>query len=291
MLTKLQKNKKQYGASLKNKKDFVSKYIFENKNYKKGKSIESHICNEISGKEIEETRERNLRTEMIIGKEKLSKLKKSKVLVFGAGGVGGYAIEALGRAGIGTIHIVDPDVVSESNINRQIIALYSTIGKNKAQLMAKRLKDINPHIDTRCYNAFYLPDSESDMLFDFSEYDYVVDAIDTTVSKLDIIRRCKETDTYVISSMGTGNKIHNEIFQIGDISETSICPLAKVMRKKLKAMGIEDVKVVYSIEKPKKSLSAALFDLPNKTPGSISYVPGTAGLLIAGEVIRDLLGE
>lgn len=222
------------------------------------------------------------RTEMLIGKEGLSKLQKSKVLVFGVGGVGGFICEALARAGVGEIHIVDNDVVSLSNINRQIIADFNTVGEIKVDVMEKRIKSINPKCSVKSFKMFYLPDDEESInAFDFSEYDYIADAIDTVASKIDIIVRAKDAKTPVISSMGTGNKLDNSRFEIADISKTSVCPLAKVVRKELRNRGIKGVKVLFSREEPIKT--------GNRTPGSISFVPSTAGLLIAGEIIRDLL--
>lgn len=227
---------------------------------------------------------RTERTEMLIGADGIGKLSQSKVLVFGVGGVGGFVCEALARAGVGAIAIVDSDTVSESNINRQIIALTNTVGKSKTRVMKERISLINPECIVETFDCFYLPeDEEVTGLFDFSSYNYVVDAIDTTSAKIDIISRCKEAGTPVISCMGTGNKLNPSKFEITDISKTSVCPLAKVMRKELKNRGIKGVKVLYSKEEPIKTGS--------RTPGSISFVPSVAGLLIGGEVIKDLLGE
>lgn len=222
------------------------------------------------------------RTEMLIGKEAVEKLGKSKVLVFGAGGVGGYVIESLARAGVGEIHIVDNDTISESNINRQIIATCDTIGESKVQVMKRRILSINPECVVKAFECFYLPgDEEVINLFDFGSYDYVVDAIDTVSAKLDIIERTKKAGTRIISSMGTGNKLNPSMFEITDISKTSVCPLAKVIRKELKKREIKGVKVLFSKEEPVKT--------GNRTPGSISFVPPAAGLLIGGEVIKDLI--
>lgn len=226
---------------------------------------------------------RTERTEMLIGAEGLEKLAAAKVLVFGVGGVGGFVVEALARAGVGTLHLCDNDVVSESNINRQIIATLDTIGKSKTLAMKERIASINPDCKVETFDCFYLPGDESATgLFDFAEYDYVVDAIDTTAAKIDIIVRCKAAGTPVISSMGTGNKLDPSRFEIADISKTSVCPLAKVVRKELKNRGIKGVKVLYSREEPVKTGS--------RTPGSISFVPSAAGLMIGGAVIRDLIG-
>lgn len=224
---------------------------------------------------------RTERTELLIGKDGVEKLAAAKVLVFGAGGVGGYVIEALARAGVGALGIVDSDVISESNINRQIIAAYDTVGMAKTQVMEERIRSVNPDCLVKRFDCFYLPGTEEAASFDFSEYDYVVDAIDTTSAKIDIICRCKEAGTPVISSMGTGNKLDASAFEIADISQTSVCPLAKVVRKELRSRGVTGVKVLFSREEPRKTGS--------RTPGSISYVPPAAGLLIAGEVIRDIL--
>lgn len=226
---------------------------------------------------------RHERTELLIGSKAIDTLKKSKVIVFGVGGVGGFVCEALARAGVGTIHIVDNDTVSVSNINRQIIATVDTMGEYKADLMEARIHSISPECDVRAYKFFYLPDSQESKEIDFGYYDYVVDAIDTVSAKIDIIARAKGAGVPIISSMGTGNKLDNTRFRITDISKTSVCPLAKVMRKELRNRGIDNVKVLFSEEEPIKTGS--------KTPGSISYVPPTAGLIIGGQVIRDLIED
>lgn len=223
------------------------------------------------------------RTEMLIGKEGIRKLQNAKVLIFGVGGVGGFVTESLARAGVGEIHICDNDTVAESNINRQIIATFDTIGKSKVDVMEERIKTINPKCKVKKFECFYLPNEpEIEGLFNFGEYDYVVDAIDTTSAKLDIIEKCKAVDTPIISSMGTGNKLDPTRFEIADISKTRVCPLAKVIRKELKNRGIKGVKVLYSKEEPIKT--------GNRTPGSISFVPSVAGLIIGGEVIKDIIG-
>lgn len=224
---------------------------------------------------------RTERTELLIGAEGLEILRRAKVLIFGVGGVGGYVCEALARAGVGTIHIVDNDTVSESNMNRQIIATCHTLGRSKTGVMEERILSVNPECMVKRFDCFYLPDTPEAEQFDFTEYDYVVDAIDTTSAKIDIIARCKDMGTPVISSMGTGNKLDPSRFEIGDISKTSVCPLAKVVRRELRNRGIHGVKVLFSTEEPVKTGS--------RIPGSISYVPSVAGLLIGGEVIRDLL--
>ncbi|MGN0680907.1 MAG: ThiF family adenylyltransferase [Candidatus Fimisoma sp.] len=218
------------------------------------------------------------RTEMLIGEEALERLKKSAVLVFGLGGVGSYVCEALVRAGVGKLEIVDKDVVDITNINRQLIALHSTIGRAKADVEAERLMDINPSLDLTVRKCFYLPENSDE--FDFGKFDYVVDAIDNVTAKLDIIEKSKKAGTKVISSMGTGNKLDPSAFRIADIEDTKICPLARVMRKELRKRGINGVKVLYSQEEPKGS--------GGRTPASISFVPSVAGLLIAKTVIDDL---
>ena len=218
------------------------------------------------------------RTEMLIGEEALERLKKSAVLVFGLGGVGSYVCEALVRAGVGKLEIVDKDVVDITNINRQLIALHSTIGRDKTDVEAERLMDINPSLDLTARKCFYLPENSDE--FDFGKFDYVVDAIDNVTAKLDIIEKSKKAGTKVISSMGTGNKLDPSAFRIADIEDTKICPLARIMRKELRKRGINGVKVLYSQEEPKGN--------GGRTPASISFVPSVAGLLIAKTVIDDL---
>ena len=220
----------------------------------------------------------------LIGEDSLSKLRSAKVAVFGIGGVGGFVVEALARAGVGHIDIIDNDKVCLSNLNRQLIALHSTIGMNKTDVMRERILDINPDADVTVHNVFFLPENAS--LFDFASYDYVVDAIDTVTGKIGLVMSCKEAGTPIISSMGTGNKLDPGKLRIADIYETSVCPLAKVMRKELRSRGIEALKVIYSQEVPVTPKSA---DGDPRTPGSISFVPSVAGLMIAGEVIRDLI--
>ena len=218
------------------------------------------------------------RTELLIGSDKLDKLRNAHVIIFGVGGVGGYVTEALARSGVGYIELVDKDTVSESNINRQIIALHSTIGKYKTEVMRDRIKDINPDAEVVVRNCFYLPETAND--FDFTKYDYVVDAVDTVTAKLSIIVEADKAGTPVISSMGAGNKMDPTRFQVADIYKTSVCPLAKVMRRELKKRGIRKLKCVYSTEEPV---------INARTPGSIAFVPSVAGLIIAGEVIKDII--
>lgn len=221
------------------------------------------------------------RTENLIGKQGLEKLKNAKVIVFGVGGVGGYTVEALARAGIGRIDVVDNDTVSESNINRQIIALQSTVGEKKTDVIKRRIADIHPDCKVSAFDVFFLPETELDL----SAYDYVADAVDTVTAKIEIIRRAKEAGVPVISCMGTGNKRSATALTVEDISKTSVCPLARVMRRELKKRGIEHVKTVYSKEEPKGGLTEG----ERPVPASISYVPSVAGLLMAGEIIQDLL--
>jgi tRNA A37 threonylcarbamoyladenosine dehydratase len=227
------------------------------------------------------------RTEMLIGSEGLEKLQKARVAVFGIGGVGGYAVEALARAGIGALDLVDDDMVDISNINRQIIALHSTIGQPKVEVAAKRIKDINPNIKLKINKIFYLTENKEQ--FNFKEYDYVIDAIDTVAGKISLIEQAVEAGVPIISAMGAGNKLDASKLEITDISKTHTCPLAKVMRKELRQRGISHVKVVYSTEPALKPQMCEANNGKRQTPGSISFVPSVMGLLIAGEVIRDLL--
>ena len=223
-------------------------------------------------------REQFKRTESLIGQEAVDKLLNSKVIVFGVGGVGSYVCEALARAGVGHMEIVDKDEVDVTNINRQLIALHSTVGMPKVEVCKARLKDINPNMEVVSRQCFYLPERSDE--FDFSKYDYVVDAVDNVTAKLDIICKAKAAGVPVISSMGTGNKLDPMAFKVADIEKTKVCPLAKVMRKELKKRGVTKVKVVYSEEEPQNTDS--------RTPASISFVPSAAGLLIAKTVIDDL---
>lgn len=221
------------------------------------------------------------RTKNLIGEEGLKKLQNARVIVFGVGGVGGYAVEALARAGVGAIDVVDNDIVAISNINRQIIALSSTIGEKKTEVIKRRILEINPDCKVNALDTFFLPETE----LDFTPYDYVADAVDTVTAKIEIIRRAKEAGVPVISCMGTGNKLSASGFAVEDISKTTVCPLARVMRRELKKRGIEHVKTVYSKEEPKTTESCE----KKPVPASISYVPPVAGLLMAGEIIQDLL--
>ena len=226
------------------------------------------------------------RTAILLGEEGIEKLKKARVAVFGVGGVGGYVVEALARSGVGALDLIDMDRVSESNINRQIIALHSTVGRLKTEVARERVKDINPDIEVRVYNVFYLPETASQ--FDFSKYDYVVDAIDTVSGKISLIERASASNVPVISSMGAGNKLDPTRFEVADISKTSVCPLARVMRRELKKRGIEHLKVVYSKEEP---IPSPIIDEESgkNVPGSVAFVPSVVGLIIAGEVVKDLV--
>ena len=229
------------------------------------------------------------RTKLLLGSQALDKLQGSRVCVFGVGGVGGYVVEALVRSGIGAIDIVDNDSVSLSNINRQIIALHSTVGQDKVDVFRDRIKDINPEIRVTCHKCFYLPETSD--RFDFTEYSYVVDAIDTVTAKIDIIRKCTELGVPVISSMGTGNKLDPTRITVTDIYKTQTDPLAKVMRRELKKRGIKKLKVVYSPEEPVRLFEVAelIKEVKRPAPGSVSFVPPAAGLIIAGEVIKDII--
>lgn len=236
-------------------------------------------------------KEETIRSAMLLGEEGVDRLAAARVLLFGVGGVGGYVAEALGRCGIGAITLVDKDTVSVSNINRQIIALHSTVGQPKVEVMRRRLADINPDCAVTALETFYLPENAQDIPFE--GYDYIIDAVDNVSAKLSIIQRAVEAGIPVISCMGTGNKLHPEQLRIADIADTKTCPLARVMRRELRARGIHHIKVLYSEEEPRKSRIAVPADeVSGRTPpGSISFVPSAAGLLIAGAVVRELTGE
>lgn len=233
------------------------------------------------------------RMELLLGRAGLEKLQQSEVAVFGLGGVGSHAAEALARAGVGRLVIVDHDTVSITNINRQILALTETVGKLKTAVMEERLRQINPEIKVKAYPLFYSQETKDILLRD--DYDYVIDAVDTVTAKLDLIKTCRERRIPLISSMGTANKLDPTKLKIGDISQTKICPLAKIMRKELRRAGItNDVKAVYSLEPPLKIEMNAHEELPEgrrSLPGSISFVPGTAGFLLASAVVHDLLAD
>ncbi|MBE5821850.1 MAG: tRNA threonylcarbamoyladenosine dehydratase [Clostridiales bacterium] len=226
-----------------------------------------------------------LRTEMLIGKENLEKIGSKKIAVFGIGGVGGYVVEALVRSGIKHIDLYDNDIVSESNINRQIIATTKTIGKLKVDVMEERILEINPEVKINKFPIFYLPENAD--RYPLKNYDYIVDAIDTVKAKIELIVRANKENIKIISSMGTGNKLNPTEIEVTDINKTEVCPLAKVIRKELRKQGIKKLKVVYSKEEPKK------IDNENyeNVPASISFVPSVAGLIIASEVIKDIINE
>lgn len=224
------------------------------------------------------------RTRAMLGDDAIEKLNKSRVAVFGVGGVGGYTVEALVRSGIGEIDVFDKDTVSISNINRQIIATQSTVGMSKVEAIKARIHEINPECKVNIHEVFYLPENAHN--YDFACYNYIVDAVDTVTAKLEIIRRAKEADIPVISSMGTGNKLDPTRLEVADISKTTVCPLARVMRRELKSRGINHLKVVYSKEEPRKT---AITEDGRNAPASVAFVPSVAGLIIAGEVIKDLI--
>ena len=230
-----------------------------------------------------------IRTELLLGEDGVAALQQAKVAIFGIGGVGGYVAEALARSGVGAFVLVDRDVVSISNINRQIIATTRTVGKPKAELLRERILEINPETSVEVYNCFFLPENAAD--FDFASYSYVVDAVDTVTAKLEIVMCAKAAGVPVISSMGAGNKLDPTRFEVADIYETSVCPLARVMRRELKKRGVERLKVVYSREEaltPKRILSD---ESKRVIPGSVAFVPSVAGLILAGEVVKDLVSK
>lgn len=244
------------------------------------------------------------RTELLFGKEAMQKLASARVAVFGIGGVGGFTVEALARSGVGEIDLIDDDKVCLTNINRQIIALRSTVGKYKVDVAKERLKGINPDIKINTYKTFYTPETAD--LFDFTQYDYVVDAIDTVTGKIELAVNAQKSGTPIISSMGAGNKLNPEKFEVADIYETSVCPLARVMRRELKSRGIKRLKVVYSKEKALTPIDDMAISCKEncicppgtqrkctarrQVPGSTAFVPSVAGLIIAGEVIKDITG-
>lgn len=229
------------------------------------------------------------RTELLLGKEAMEKLASSRVAVFGVGGVGGYAVEALARSGVGNLDLIDNDRFCLTNINRQIYATCKTVGEYKVDAAAERIADINPEAVVRTYKTFFMPKTADE--FDFSEFDYVIDAIDTVTGKIELIMRAQAAGTPIISSMGAGNKLDPTAFEVADIYKTSVCPLARVMRTELKRRGVKALKVVYSKEKPLTPLeSEELSGSRRQIPGSTAFVPSAVGLIIAGEVIKDLTG-
>lgn len=243
------------------------------------------------------------RTELLVGAEGMERLKNARVAVFGIGGVGGYTVEALARSGVGTLDLIDDDKVCLTNMNRQIIATRSTVGKYKVDVARDRVLDINPDAQVNTYKTFYMPDTAEQ--FDFSQYDYVVDAIDTVTGKIELIMQADKTKTPIISSMGAGNKMDPTAFRVADIYKTNVCPLAKVMRRELKKRGIRKLKVVYSEEKPMTPVDDMAISCKTncicppgtvrkctqrrQVPGSNAFVPSVVGLIIAGEVIKDIL--
>ena len=228
------------------------------------------------------------RTQMLIGEEALECLRKSKVAVFGIGGVGGYVVEALARSGVGKFELTDSDTVSLSNLNRQIIATRSTVGQYKTDVMRERILSINPEAEVSVHRCFYLPETADE--FDFNAYSYEVDAVDTVTAKIDIIIRAKSVGVPVISSMGAGNKLDPTCFKVADIYETQMCPLARVMRREMRKRDVESLKVVYSTEEAAAPVENGGCEDGGRTPGSIAFVPSVAGLIVAGEVVRDLIG-
>ena len=235
-------------------------------------------------------REEFVRTAMLLGEDAIEKLRKARVAVFGVGGVGGYAVEALARCGVGALDLIDSDTVSRSNINRQILATCSTVGMLKVDAAKTRVLDINPDCMVTTYPIFYLPETAEQ--FDFTQYDYIVDCIDTVTGKLQLVERAVAAGTPIICSMGTGNKLDPSAFRVADIAKTSMCPLARIMRKELKKRGIDHIKVVYSQE---EALTPAVDEEELKRtgkrqiPGSVAFVPGAAGLVLAGAVVKDLI--
>ena len=243
------------------------------------------------------------RTQLLVGKEAMDRLANSRVAIFGIGGVGGYVVEALARSGVGTLDLIDDDKICLTNLNRQIIATRSTIGKYKVDVAKARVLDINPKATVHTYQTFYVPETAGQ--FDFSQYDYVVDAIDTVTGKINLVMQAQQTNTPIISSMGAGNKMDPTAFRVADIYKTSVCPLAKVMRRELKKRGVKKLKVVYSEEKPLTPIEDEAISCKShcvcppgtvrkctqrrQVPGSNAFVPSVVGLIIAGEVIKDLV--
>ena len=239
-----------------------------------------------------------IRTRMLVGDDPIQRLQQAKIAVFGVGGVGGYCVEALTRSGVGALDLYDDDTVSESNLNRQLAALHSTIGHPKAEVLAERVRDINPNCRVRAIRMFYLPENADTV--DFTQYDYVIDCIDTVTAKLDLIQRCTALGVPIISAMGSGNKLDPTAFVVTDLSKTEGCPLARIMRKELRKRGVEHLKVVYSKELPRSPIQPAQAEAPAQsdtrpgttarkdTPGSISFVPAAAGLLLASAVVREI---
>ena len=233
---------------------------------------------------MSECREQHARTALLVGEACVEKLARARVAVFGVGGVGGYVVEALARAGVGGLDLFDPDTVSESNINRQILALHSTLGQYKVDVAAARVADIDPAITVRTSRMFYLPDNADAV--DLSVYDYIVDAVDTVAAKVELARRAGEAGVPIISSMGTGNKLDASAFRVSDISKTSVCPLARTMRGLCRKAGVRRLRVVWSTEQPRRTTLPP--EHGRHAPGSISAVPAAAGMILAAEVLRHL---
>ena len=237
------------------------------------------------------------RTQLLLGEDAMKKLGNSRVAVFGIGGVGGYVCEALVRSGVGHFDLIDDDKVCLTNLNRQIIATRKTVGKYKAEVMKERMLDINPDVEVTVHKCFFLPENADE--FPFEEYDYVVDAVDTVTAKIELVMKCKEKNVPIISSMGAGNKLDASAFKVSDIYKTKVCPLAKVMRHELKKRGVKKLKVVYSEELPLTPVNDGTnvcekedsTIVKRATPGSVAFVPSVAGLIIAGEVVKDLTNE
>ena len=245
------------------------------------------------------------RTQLLLGEEAMDRLKNTRIAVFGVGGVGGFVCEALVRSGVGAFDLIDDDKVCLTNLNRQIIATRKTVGKYKAEVMRDRMIEINPEVDVRIHNRFFLPENADE--FPFSEYDYVVDAVDTVTAKIELVMKCQKEGIPIISSMGAGNKLEASAFKVADIYKTKMCPLAKVMRRELKKRGVKKLKVVYSEEKPTRPIEDMSISCRTNCicppgaehkcterrdiPGSVAFVPSVAGLIIAGEVVKDLTGR
>ena len=244
------------------------------------------------------------RTQLLLGEDSMERVKNARVAVFGVGGVGGYVCEALVRSGVGAFDLIDDDKVCLTNLNRQIIATRKTVGQYKAEVMRDRMLEINPDVDVQIHKCFFLPENADE--FPFSEYDYVVDAVDTVTAKIELVMKCQKEGTPIISSMGAGNKLEASAFRVADIYKTKMCPLAKVMRRELKKRGVKKLKVVYSEEKPTRPIEDMSISCRTNCicppgakhkcterrdiPGSVAFVPSVAGLIIAGEVVKDLTG-
>lgn len=233
------------------------------------------------------TKEQFGRTALLLGEDGVRKLQQARVAVFGVGGVGGFTVEALARSGVGAIDIIDNDTVVLSNLNRQIIATHSSVGRDKVDVMRERILDINPECKVTAHKCFFLPETRDQ--FDFSQYDYVVDAVDTVTAKIELVMACKEVGTPILCCMGAGNKLDPTKFEIADIYKTTMCPLAKVMRHEMKKRNVKKLKVLYSTEPPiRPNGDTGEVTMKRSTPGSTAFVPSVAGLIIAGEVIKDL---